>query len=76
MTLAVIQCTLYKAVSLARRTPFDAASGANDIQAEVRQGVTLADAARDAGVEHCVVSSVGSAGRRTGIPHFEINNAA
>jgi uncharacterized protein YbjT (DUF2867 family) len=38
---------------------------------EVRQGVLLADAARAAGVEHLVYSSVGSAHRETGIPHFE-----
>ena len=31
----------------------------------------LADAARAAGVEHFVYSSVGSAHRETGIPHFE-----
>jgi uncharacterized protein YbjT (DUF2867 family) len=38
---------------------------------EVRQGKTLADAAKAAGVEHLVYSSVGSADRQTGIPHFE-----
>jgi len=38
---------------------------------EVRQGVALADAARAAGVRHLVYSSVGSADRQTGIPHFE-----
>src|SRR5215212_1810218 len=40
-------------------------------EGEVRQGVLLADAARAAGVEHLVYSSVGSAHRETGIPHFE-----
>lgn len=40
-------------------------------EAEVRQGVALADAARTAGVEHFVYSSVGGAERRSGIPHFE-----
>jgi uncharacterized protein YbjT (DUF2867 family) len=39
-------------------------------EGEVRQGVLLADAARDAGVEHLVYSSVGSAHRETSIPHF------
>lgn len=39
--------------------------------AEIRQGVTLVDAARAAGVGHFVYSSVGGADRRTGIPHFE-----
>jgi uncharacterized protein YbjT (DUF2867 family) len=38
---------------------------------EVRQGVLLADAAKGAGVDHYVYSSVGSAHRETGIPHFE-----
>ena len=41
------------------------------VEGEVRQGVLLADAARAAGVEHIVYSSVGSAHRNTGIPHFE-----
>ena len=38
---------------------------------EVQQGKTVADAARVAGVDHFVYSSVGSAHRKTGIPHFE-----
>jgi uncharacterized protein YbjT (DUF2867 family) len=41
------------------------------LDAEVRQGNTLADAAAAAGVAHFVYSSVGSADRDTGIPHFE-----
>jgi uncharacterized protein YbjT (DUF2867 family) len=41
------------------------------VEGEVRQGALLADAARAAGVEHLVYSSVGSAHRETGIPHFE-----
>jgi len=40
-------------------------------EGEIRQGVQLADAARAAGVEHFVYSSVGSAHRETGIPHFD-----
>jgi uncharacterized protein YbjT (DUF2867 family) len=40
-------------------------------EGEVRQGVLLADGAKAAGVEHYVYSSVGSAHRETGIPHFE-----
>src|SRR3712207_5386326 len=40
-------------------------------EGEVRQGVLLADAAKGAGVDHYVYSSVGSAHRETGIPHFE-----
>jgi uncharacterized protein YbjT (DUF2867 family) len=41
------------------------------VEGEVRQGVLFADAAKAAGVEHLVYSSVGSAHRDTGIPHFE-----
>ncbi len=40
-------------------------------EVEVRQGKTLADAAKAAGVRHVVYSSVGSAHRETGIPHFD-----
>ncbi len=38
---------------------------------EIRQGITVADAAKVAGTRHLVFTSVGSADRRTGIPHFE-----
>ena len=38
---------------------------------EVAQGVGLAAAAKQAGVEHFVYSSVGSAHRNTGLAHFE-----
>jgi uncharacterized protein YbjT (DUF2867 family) len=41
------------------------------VEGEIRQGVLLADAAKAAGVDHYVYSSVGSAHRETGIPHFE-----
>jgi uncharacterized protein YbjT (DUF2867 family) len=41
------------------------------VKGEIRQGVQLADAAKGAGVDHYVYSSVGSAHRETGIPHFE-----
>ncbi len=41
-------------------------------EGEVRQGKALADAAKAAGVSHYLVySSVGSAHRETGIPHFD-----
>jgi uncharacterized protein YbjT (DUF2867 family) len=39
-------------------------------QAERRQGIVAADAAKAAGV-HLVFTSVGSANRQTGIPHFD-----
>jgi len=38
---------------------------------EVEQGTRFARLCRNAGVSHFVYSSVGSAHRRTGIPHFE-----
>lgn len=38
---------------------------------EIRQGKNVADVAKAVGVEHFVYSSVGSAHRNTGIPHFE-----
>jgi uncharacterized protein YbjT (DUF2867 family) len=41
------------------------------MEVEIRQGKTLADAAKAANVEHFVYSSVGSAERNTGIPHFD-----
>jgi uncharacterized protein YbjT (DUF2867 family) len=47
-------------------TPFEGGA-----QAEVRQGIALIDAAKEAGVSHIAYSSVGSADRGTGIPHFE-----
>ena len=41
------------------------------VEKEEVQGKRIAQIARDAGVQHFVYSSVGSAHRRTGIPHFE-----
>ncbi len=38
---------------------------------EVQQGKNLAEAAKKAGVQHFVYSSVGGAERNTGIPHWE-----
>jgi uncharacterized protein YbjT (DUF2867 family) len=47
-------------------TPFEAG-----METEVRQGITMVDAAKIAGVDHLVFNSVVSADRNTGIPHFE-----
>lgn len=47
-------------------TPFE-----EGVLAEVRQGRRAADAAKKAGVKHLVYSSVASADRNTGVPHFE-----
>lgn len=41
------------------------------VETEIRQGSAIADAAKAAGIQHFVYSSVGSADRNTGIPHFE-----
>ena len=38
---------------------------------EVKQGIALADLAQAAGTRHFVYASVGSAHRKTGLPHFE-----
>ena len=46
-------------------------SWADGIEAEIRQGTNLAEAASRAAVEHFVYSSVGGAERATGVPHFE-----
>ena len=62
---AAITKALEGATSLfAMTTPF----GGPD--AETRQGIAAADAARAAGV-HLVFTSVGSANRQTGVPHFD-----
>jgi uncharacterized protein YbjT (DUF2867 family) len=49
----------------AMTTPFEGGT-----QAETRSGISAADAAKAAGV-HLVFTSVGSANRQTGIPHFD-----
>ena len=41
------------------------------VKGETEQGNLLSDVAKAAGVEHFVYSSVGSADKNTGIPHFE-----
>src|SRR6202030_1015903 len=62
---AAIQEALEGATSLfAVTTP----SGGTD--AEIRQGIAAADAAKAAGV-HLAFTSVGSAHQQTGIPHFD-----
>jgi len=50
----------------AMTTPFEAG-----LEAEVIQGVTMANAAEEAGVGHFIFSSVSDADRETGIPHFD-----
>ncbi len=40
-------------------------------ETEIREGKAVADASKAAGIQHFVYSSVGSAERNTGIPHFD-----
>jgi uncharacterized protein YbjT (DUF2867 family) len=42
-----------------------------DTEAEIRQGVNVAESARKMDVSHLVYSSVASADQHTGIPHFD-----
>ena len=63
---AALTKALEGATSLfAMTTPFEGGT-----HAETRQGMSTADAAKAAGV-HLVFSSVGSANRQTGVPHFD-----
>ena len=63
---AALAKALKGATSLfAMTTPFEGGT-----QAETRQGISAAEAARAAGV-HLVFTSVGSANRDTGVPHFD-----
>ena len=47
-------------------TPFEAGT-----EAETRHGIAATDAAKAAGVEHLIYSSVADADKDTGIPHFD-----
>jgi uncharacterized protein YbjT (DUF2867 family) len=46
-------------------------AGEAGVEREETQGKRLATLAREAGVEHYVYTSVGSADKRTGVPHFD-----
>src|SRR5213075_1543917 len=46
-------------------------AGEAGVEREEAQGKRLATLAREAGVEHFVYRSVGSAHQRTGVPHFD-----
>jgi uncharacterized protein YbjT (DUF2867 family) len=72
----VVQVDLDDPASLAKA--LDGVYGVYSVQdwkggteAEIRQGNHLTDAANRARVSHVVYSSVGSADRHTGIPHFD-----
>jgi uncharacterized protein YbjT (DUF2867 family) len=45
--------------------------GESGVEREEAQGKRLATLAREAGVEHYVYTSVGSADKQTGVPHFD-----
>jgi uncharacterized protein YbjT (DUF2867 family) len=63
---AALTKALEGATSLfAMTTPYEGGA-----QAETRQGISAAEAAKVAGV-HLVFTSVGSANRQTGVPHFD-----
>lgn len=62
---AALTRALEGATSLFAVTPL-----VGDTDAEIRQGISAAEAAKAAGV-HLVFNSVSSANRQTGIPHFE-----
>jgi len=53
-------------VVFAMTTPFH-----NDHENEISQGINMVDAAKAGGISHLIFSSVASADKRTGIPHFE-----
>src|SRR6266704_2388613 len=46
-------------------------AGEAGVEREEAQGKGLATLAREAGVEHYVYTSVGSADKKTGVPHFD-----
>jgi uncharacterized protein YbjT (DUF2867 family) len=50
----------------AMATPYEAG-----VEVETRQGITVVDAVKAAGVEYLLYSSVASADQNTGIPHFD-----
>ena len=64
-TAALIKALRGASSLFAMTTPFGGGT-----QAETRQGISAADAAKAAGV-HLVFTSVGSANRQTGVPHFD-----
>lgn len=41
------------------------------VEAETRQGIIAADAAKAAGIGHLIYSSVADADKKTGVPHFD-----
>ena len=47
-------------------TPFE-----EGVEKEAEQGIAMADAAKEAGVQHFIFNSVANADQNTGIPHFE-----
>ncbi len=50
---------------------FSMQSHNDGLAAEIREGKAIVDVAKALGIEHFVYSSVGSAERQTGVPHFD-----
>ena len=50
---------------------FSVQTFSDGLDTEIRQGKLVAEAAKASGIEHFVYSSVGSAERNTGVPHFD-----
>lgn len=63
---SIVQAATGMDTVYAMTTPFEAG-----IEAEVKQGITLVDAVKQAGIGHLVFGSVASADQSTNIPHFE-----
>jgi len=63
---ALVRATRGADAVYAMSTPYE--QGA---EKEIAQGMTITDAAKAAGVAHCIYSSVAGANRATGVPHFD-----
>lgn len=50
---------------------FSVQSFGNGVDTEIKEGITLATAAKEAGVQHFLYSSVAGADQHTGVRHFE-----
>ncbi len=65
------QATVSRALEDAYGVHSVQATNPDGVDAEIRQGLNVADAAKRSRISHFVYSSVASADQRTGIPHFD-----
>ena len=65
-TSSLVQAAKGMDTLFAMTTPFEVG-----VEGETKQGIAIADAAKQADVGHLVFTSVASADRQTGIPHFD-----